>query len=423
MSSRALHPRCAALVVLLVASSLAAAACSEGQVALPGNTGDVGDMGELGDSSGTSDDIDLDVTTSAPADATVDDTSVTTAPDTTTQVPDTTSDTTPGGCTSGARRCSPFNSNSVQTCSGGAWMDSETCSNGCRDGACLGTAVSGTCSQPVPLSVGQTVIGTTDTLYNPNSWSQECRNRYAQQTGVSVSPTGPESVFELNVTQPMMLRISLDALDPTYFALYLRSDCTTLDSELHSVCGGHSTPGGTFSIESFFGVGKYYVFVDDFGSDGNGTGTFELKVEQILLPECGGQIPVPLDVRSQVNLSDTTATGITSHDWNGPACETGIVQSTSGREKIYVFGLAQPSTVNIAAQPTDPVQSQVALYVRTRCIDRYSQVACGYTAGGDAAALPPNTRLPAGAYYLFVDDFTASIDQPQAYDLTIDVTP
>lgn len=367
---------------------------------------DATDMADVADSVGMDlDEVDTRVT------------DLTSAPDQDTSMPsdaDVMEDVAPD-CMEGESRCSL--GGDVEQCEGGRWAVSEQCVAGCRSARCAMPGEAGTCTDPVAFGVGTVLEGTTDTTYNPNIWSQTCRSRYAQQTGVSTSPTGPESVFRLGVSEPQMLRLSLRALDPTYYALYVRTSCTNAGSEVHSVCGGSLEEGGNYVVERFFAPGEYYVFVDDFGVDGEGPGRFELEVEPVLLPACGGQVPQILDVREDLSLVGDTANGIASEDWHGSLCP--VVQSTAGNENLYVFGLPERATVRISATPLEPSDSRLAVYLRTRCSERFDQAACGYTAGDGSARI--EQTLDAGAYYLFVDDFGASIDGPQTYQLSIQV--
>ena len=91
---------------------------------------------------------------------------------------------------------------------------------------------------------------------------------------------------------------------------------------------------------------------------------------------------------------------------------------TVGGEQIYAFALASATQVTLRATPTNPASSRIALYLRRDCEDPQTQVACA-SANGEAAEI--SELLAPGAYYLFVDDFASSIDEPQDYELSLEL--
>ena len=141
---------------------------------------------------------------------------------------------------------------------------------------------------------------------------------------------------------------------------------------------------------------------------------------------CGGQIPQLLDPSNgPVTVQGDTANGADSEEWLEYHCPNDAIQST-GSERVYAFALRDFSNVAIAGTPTNPASSKMGVYVRTNCNDQFSQLfdeanhrftGCGYTDGNATATI--NGQYRPGAYYLFVDDFPTSIDEPQQFTLTL----
>ncbi|PJB37616.1 MAG: hypothetical protein CO108_20680, partial [Deltaproteobacteria bacterium CG_4_9_14_3_um_filter_63_12] len=329
----------------------------------------------------------------------------------------TSNDTSTSGCTNGIIRCSL--AGNIETCRNGFFVETLACAAGCQASTCIDAPLSGRCNAPVTITLGQTVVSTTDTGDNPNTWLQEC-------TGGGDAPTGPETVFEINMPMPMMVKITLDSVDSTYFALYLRGVCDDMATQLHSTCAANSSPGGSIELTTLLGKGQHFIFVDSFNYDQFGPGRFKLKVQEALMPPCGDHIPQILDVSNgPAVVQGDTAMGASSELWMQQHCPNDAFQSR-GKERAYAFALRNFSNVSINGQPTNPADSMMGVYVRTICDDSFSQVydeanhfaGCGYTDGGVPATI--NWQYRPGAYYVFVDDFlTSAGDGPQQFTLTV----
>ena len=217
----------------------------------------------------------------------------------------------------------------------------------------------------------------------------------------------------------MLVKFTVTALDQTYFGLYIRGTCDNPASQLHSACSGSPSVGGFFSVTTLMAPGTHYVFVDDFNLQNYGPGRFQLKAEQVIVPSCGALVPTIINVDTTPTVvSGDTANGSSMHNWleYNQGCDA---FQTGGKELIYAFALRNPSKLNVSVLPLDPADSKVAVYVRQACNDRFSQVACGYSPGNQAATIT-DAQLEAGGYYLFVDDFLSTRpDTPQSFDMTL----
>ena len=314
----------------------------------------------------------------------------------------------PWVCDEGTLRCSI--DENVERCAANTYVSEEDCEYGCEAAACLAEPRQGTCSEPIPIAIGEAVWSTTETLYNPNNWTAECVSSYGYPA------LGPETVFALDLDEPTYVNIKVTPRDLIYFGLYIRGECEDQTAQAHSICLGNASPGASGSYEGLLGAGRHYIIVDDFALSSHAPGIFKLELSEALRPACGGQIPVVLDPTTPVSITGNTALGADAEEWNEYHCPADGIQST-GSENIYQFALLRPERVAVAVTPLEPSDSRVGVYLRTECETRFSQVACGYTVGETAASFEAD--LEAGAYSLFVDDFSAGIDEAQSYQLEL----
>jgi len=316
-------------------------------------------------------------------------------------------------CAEFEKRCST--TGNVETCNSNVFVETEDCAGfGCTNGVCEPSPTDA-CSAQTSLVAAGSANGSTDTLSDTHQWSNVCTLDY-----YGFTPTGPESVYALTIPTLGFYDIDLTSIDATYFGVYLRSACDDPTSELIEVCNGNDLAGGPIHLEGLFAKGSYSLFVDDFAENGNGPGAFSLSVQPKLTPGCYGQVPQVIDV----STGSVTLQGDTSTASNGTwAVESQCPQTafmTTGAERSYAFALAQRKTVRITATPLTPADSELEIYLRSNCQDRYSQLACAYSpAGGITSTI--QQELPAGGYTLFVDDFASVRDEAQTFTLTVEV--
>ena len=144
----------------------------------------------------------------------------------------------------------------------------------------------------------------------------------------------------------------------------------------------------------------------------------EVEVPEIVT-ECHGQRPELIDLSSgSALITGHTADGVSGTYWNSYACPSS--HNSQGRELIYAIYVPKRQLVRILARATDPENSRIVFYVRNVCNDRFKQVACAF-APGDGAPAQILETFDKGVYYVFVDDFAASIDTPQAFELEVEL--
>ncbi len=315
-------------------------------------------------------------------------------------------------CSEGEKRCST--TGDAETCMANLWVTVEQCHHGCVAGVCLEPTEQGSCGAPLPLLLDTPVEGSTVGGLSSHIWAQGCTNKYGY------TPRGPETIYALEVPQLSFIDLRLTPVDPSYYGIYLRGSCSNPESEYHRVCSGNDTTANDTTVRALLGPGTHYVFVDDFAADGPGPGRFTLLATNTVTPTCHGQVPQLLDLSpGSAAVQGNTANGQSNTRGNEYACPDGATVGL-GNELIYAFHLTAPSRVRARVTPTDPSDSKVSVYIRSECETRLSaQVACGYTEG-DGPAIAEAT-LPAGEYYLFVDDFAPSTDTTQVFLLQLEV--
>lgn len=326
------------------------------------------------------------------------------------------------GCADGALRCGP--GGDVEVCSGGTFSLAETCDNGCSNASCLTESPpSGTCATPLPLSIGETVTGTTHTFYTSNDWSSTCANAYG------FNANGPETVYTLSVPTTAPLRITATPKNGAeYLGLYLRSAsaCEDTSTQYGQICDGNLL-GQDASIEGVFAAGDYALIVDSFaGYEG---GDFELSVTPAASPTCYGTAPTLIDIaEGPVTLTDQIPTRGNDSYWRLSECPADVpVSRTDGAERIFLLVLAQETRVRMTLTDLEPTRPECAigeclmtLYLRNACEEIATQTACAFS---DTETLVLTEPLPPGPHYLIVDDFNSSIDTAQPFEITVEALP
>ena len=381
--------------------------CSEGVIGDSDSSKDIAQ--DVGIDKGDKPDLGVDESTQVDAEDTKDDQGVT-------PIDTSTDDTGTTGCTTGTTRCD--GDGNVELCHNNEWIFGQSCSGGCAAGSCVAGATTGDCTTPIDVYLGTPVVGSTDSNSNPYTWSPTCDDL------VGYSPTGPETIFKLEMISPQWVEINVKPIDAGYYGFYLRGECSNSSSELHDVCGANVQVNGTASVETLLGVGTHYIIVDDFQDSSYGPGEFILTVNTILNQSCLEQMPEILDLSDGMIVKDGAVGDALNHTtWlqDGEGCNSAL--DTTDGEVIYTFGLAEPQNVQVTLSPTAPVDGTFGIYLRPGCERGQSeQLACSYTIDGGDAVLEAN--LDAGAYWLFVDTFESSAGvRGDAYRLVINTSP
>ena len=226
--------------------------------------------------------------------------------------------------------------------------------------------------------------------------------------------------YALTLTEATGVTLTLEPQDATYFGVYLRGDCASSFGEYHDLCAGSESVSAPIVLETTLGPGTHHIFVDDFGDGGEGPGEFKLSVQGKIREVCYDQVPRFLDLsEGSVAVTGDTNDGTASTISNEYHCPNDAYQ-TSGNEVIYQFTLSERAELRGSATPLVPADSRLSLYVRSECDERLSgQVACAYTEGESPAVFLE--ELEAGNYYLFVDDFSQSVDTAGTYLLELEL--
>jgi len=317
-------------------------------------------------------------------------------------------------CLEGMARCAADNM-SIEVCTrNGVFGANIACPNGCSAGKCLTEASPGSCPLAFDLSLGTAVSGNTkDAALSSHVWSADCTAAYGDAT------TGPELWYSLDVPYTTAVEVTLNPLSATYFGVYLRGNCSDTKTEVARACDGNLSVSTPTVIPTILAKGQYYLAVDDFAEAGNGTGAFDLRVDEVITPTCHGQVPGLLDLSSGMATAvGNTASGSSGTRWQTYDCPFNL--DTVGNEMIYAFALREPRQVRVTAVATAPDTSKLGLYMRTDCEERYSQTQCAYDDGTGRDASFTATLAP-GAYYLFVDDLASTQDEPQEFELLVEV--
>jgi hypothetical protein len=315
-------------------------------------------------------------------------------------------------CPDGALRCSG-DGLAVERCEEGSWTQVVACNDGCDAAACIQVQTTSSCEQPLSLSVGQTLNASTSGGESNHSWPSQCTTAYGS------APLGPETIHHLSISEDGAYQFELDGQDQANFALYLRRECDDPSTAWSDYCEGTQSAGGTIRMTTVLAKGEYTVFVDDFGLGASGPGRYTLKVSSVPPPICLDQRLTLLDLSSgSATVEGDTADGLSKTRWNQFQC--GAPYDTTGKEVSYAFTLYEGGKVRLEAAALEPAESRLGLYLRDACEGFDAQIACAY---GDGTAAPFfETELDPGVYYVFVDDFSSSVDRPQTQTFALTVT-
>lgn len=247
----------------------------------------------------------------------------------------------------------------------------------------------GTCQQPIPIQIGQTLTGRNDRGTNHHVGS--CIE----------GGQAPEVVYVLQLDRRQQVTV---AAEQDYDgALYLRSSCADEESEL--ACNDDDEDVHHSRLVAVLDPGTYYLFADGFGQN---TGQYTLTVT-------GQDVPTPQEVCQNASaLSPGQAvTGQTSSDVD---VFQGSCAPAHGPDRVYRLEVQQESRLQIV-QESD---YDGVLYVRRACADAASELACNDDVE-DVQHSRINTIVPPGTYYVFTDGYSANASGN--FTLEADVAP
>ena len=337
---------------------------------------------------------------------------------------------------------------SVRRCVAGddtcpVWEDTLVCEAGeiCFDEGCITRDPGDHCANALTLEpITQTLTGTL----NP-----ETRGDYRG----SCAGNGRELVYEMEVVEAIRWRAIATGFDTV---VYVReATCDDADAEVACNDDSGAVPGRGSLVNAVLEPGMYYVFVDAYGS--GATGEFELDIEiscpydcetdevqcvdgtvsTCVVPE-GDECPY-WDEVAECAWTEVCIEGACAERAPGDACinaeridfeDQTIVGSTrdgylddyrgscagSGPDRVYSMRVDETSTITATATGFDTV-----LYIRTRCAESESEVACNDDGGGlpGYGSLLEATLEP-GLHYLFVDAYNSDVAE---FTLELDVEP
>jgi len=263
----------------------------------------------------------------------------------------------------------------------------------------------GSCGEPLPLELGQTVSGTTE-------------QGGSHLTASCARGDAPEIVYRLPV--PRRMQVTLASEQEFDGAIYILRQCTASGGTSGGrrrmpnggggneiACNDDDQNARRSRIVQVLDPGEYYVVVDGYSSD---SGPFTLAAS-------GQDIPSTDELCQQA----TTLTlgqpvqGDTSREVDG--FQASCANRTPGPDRVFRFDLAQESRVQATLETPN---FDGALFIRRACAQSNSEIACNDDAESTRQARV-NTVLPAGPYFVYADGFQSGASGP--FTLQVDSAP
>lgn len=257
----------------------------------------------------------------------------------------------------------------------------------------------GTCRQPLPVAVGQTVTGDT--------------TRASAEHDGSCLPSddgdgAPELVYALTVERRQLVTVAVEQRGNYDGAVYIRSGtCEDPGAEVPQACNDDEGDTSHSRVSAPLDPGQYFIFVDGYGRN---RGHFSMTVT-------ARDVPSIADVcqNAPTLTPNTPVTGqLSAQELNLFTCRCG--GGGRGVDRPYRLDVPQESRVQLH-QESD---YDGVIYVRRACGEAASEVACNDDAE-DIQHARINTVLTAGTYYVFTDAY-----QPNGqgnYTLQADLAP
>ena len=208
------------------------------------------------------------------------------------------------------------------------------------------------CADAASLDVGQPATGSTQGATD-----------YFQATCADGARM-PDRVYQLDVPQRSRLRVRQRTDHDG--ALYVRTDCTDATTEV--ACNDDFTGTQRSLVTAMVDPGRYFVYADGFGNGSQlSVGNYSLTAE--LAPAAGGGA-----------AADTcaTAAGLASGPTEVDTFEAdddlaGSCGGEGGPDVVYTFEVRSRSRVRVKVIESE---FEGAMYLRRRCDDASSEVAC-----------------------------------------------
>lgn len=265
----------------------------------------------------------------------------------------------------------------------------------------------GSCSEPLPLELGQTVNGDTS--------QGSARLRGSCATGDS-----PELVYRLHVPRRMQITLTSEQQDFDG-AIYVLRACAsgglpsrapnrgprmnTGASANELACNDDDQTARRSRIVTVLEPGDYFVVMDGF----DGSGPFSLAAVGQDVPSADELCQqAPVVTPGQAIQGDTSREVDVFH--------ASCANQTPGPERIFRLDLSAESRVQATLETPN---HDGALYVRRACAQDNSEIACNDDAESTRQARV-NTILPPGPYYVYADSYQAT---GGPFTLQVDTAP
>lgn len=277
---------------------------------------------------------------------------------------------------------------------------------GNNDAAGASARAPGTCENPLPLRLNETVTGSTASGRSEHTGT--CLGGGEEDEEGGGRSGAPERVYALTLDRRQLVTVAVTQSGNYDGAVFVRSGaCEDRGAEVPAMCIDDDGDTQHSRVVGALDPGTYYIFVDGFGrSRGNYSMTVTARDVPSMAEVCGSAAPLTpnMPVTGQLSAQDIN-----------------LFQSTCGAggrgpDRVYRLEVPQESRVQIH-QESD---YDGVLYVRSACAEQQREVACNDDAG-DIQHSRINTVLAAGTYYVYTDAYQSNASGN--YTLQADLAP
>ncbi|WP_394849062.1 hypothetical protein LZC95_16620 [Pendulispora brunnea] len=262
---------------------------------------------------------------------------------------------------------------------------------GASSSALASLSGTGTCDSPIALA--------------PGSFTGSTSRGESEHEGSCSSSTSREVVYRFELTARK--RVTIDVNPHFDSVIYLRKDdCADPDAEI--ACNDDAPHEHDSHLDEELDPGVYYLFVDGYSSE---SGTFKLNVVMNDVPTLE-EVCQSARVLSTGLVTSGSTRGLYDH-----VRSSGCGDTAKGPDTPYRFDLTRRSRVRIVERSSD---FSTVLYVRKRCTDAKSEMACADAGFHDGEATFAG-MLEAGSYTVVADATDREADG--SYSLFAEVGP
>jgi hypothetical protein len=249
----------------------------------------------------------------------------------------------------------------------------------------------GTCSNPIPLTCGSPLNGTT--LDGGSNFST-----YSCPGGQQEA--GKEKIHTITITQTSDLTATLSNLNGVDLDVHILGSCDATDCIARN---------DNAAAAAGLTAGTYFVVVDGFGAAGVNEGTYTLNVTCTPSASTSGDCTTPIALTCGTPFNGTTVDG--GSNFSTYSCPGG--QQEAGKEKIHTITITQTSDLTATLSNLNGEDLDVHILGScdaTDCIARDDNAATA-------------TSLVAGTYFIVVDGFGAAGVNEGTYTVNVTCTP